>query len=562
MPRSVAESVSVFSRPVTVLMEYGNYLTEAPYLATTNVTAYNDNGSNAHSLTIGATSNVIFEAEDKFLMYSSNGFYLHDTNLSADGSFTRSNDMIFSLNRSADASKTMMDLGANHNVLVSFSNQINMNSTFINTTNGGYDRIQTSKSSLVIGNSTSFESNVAIMGNSVTYGAVFGQNFNLWSNKSTASSNVNEDLSKIGFGFRINSNDQLELIKMSYFNDSSVANKRVAVFGMTEVAHGASDSSSNYLVFDAMNTNSPVSTNSGGSLITSASPLDAYIHMTGSYVGIDTLSAEYKLDVNGTGRFADKLVAANGAELGADLSFSVDDATNLGSATKRIKNIYCRSNIILGDDEVYISADTGTFRVTDAAGVPLSSAAAGSTMTGVLNMTGNNINNINIMSASNITSSNATIGQLTTFAAVVTPGADYAEYVTKSNASEQFSVGELVGIDMNGQITSSYGSAVHFMVVSGAPSIIGGYTIAGSDLSEKEHDAFMISHEKIAFCGRVPVTCANATVGSYIVPVPSATGTIECDSIDSVNITLSQYMSSVGHVICMSNDVPIIIVKS
>jgi hypothetical protein len=548
-------------------------LTTNPYIASISVAAYTDYTNTPSSLTLGATSNVVVEALQAVQLYSTTGMQLYDTTTTTvDGLITeRADDLLLNTYRSIDETTTVFNTTSSHDVGFTFSNQFKMNSLYFTSTvgsNSSADVIGTNNASLSIANTTTFSSNVAILGNSVTYGSIFGQNFNLWTDKSGTACNMT-DLQKVGFGFRINSNDQLELVKMNYFKDNTSTNKRIAVFGMQDPEYGtASDAaSSNYIVFNALASNAVSTYNGSGSLISSASPLDNYIKMAGANVGIGTTSAERTLDVAGTAQVSGMFAANGGLTFAGSLLTTADQSGDVGAPGTRIRSIYCSTNIVLGNknnsSSVYLTPlFNGTvLSVANASGTPMPVIMGGATMGGQVDMAFNDIISVNSLDAatasfSNMVAVNSTISTLTVTTHIVSPGADYAEYMVKADTNALFSPGDIVGIDTNGKITTVYADSHHFAVVSTCPSIIGGYNPESFDKIKDDAAiaTFMAANEKIAFCGRVPVNCpSGAQVGSYIVPVMGQDGGVSCASISASDITLSQYMSAVGHVISMSN---------
>ena len=535
-----------------------------PYIASINVSAYTDYTNSPSTLTLGATSNIVVEALEAVKLYSATGLQLYDTTTTTtDGLINRSDDLLLNAYRSLDETTgkttTMFNTTSAHDVTFAFSNTFKMNSLYFTSgtgSNSSADVIGTNNATLSIANTTTFNSNVAILGNSITYGSVFGQNFNLWTDKSETAINQT-DLQKVGFGFRINSNDQLELVKMNYFKDNTTTNKRIAVFGMKDPEYGtASDAaSSNYIVFNALASNAVSTYNGSGSLISSASPLDDYIKMSGENVGIGTNNAMTKLDVDGTAQVSGMFAANGGLTFAGSLLTTADQSGDLGAEGNRIRSIYCSSKIVLGNknngSSVYLlPMDNGTrLSVVNAGGASLPIIAGGATMYGQVDMADNDIVNVGSLTSSNAILSNATISTLTVTTHIVSPGADYAEYMSKADAASVYSPGDIVGIDACGKLTTRFADAHHFAVVSTHPSIIGGYV---PDVDAEA--SFMAANEKIAFCGRVPVNCPGAPVGSYIIPVAGVDGRVACEAVSPSTMTLAQYMSAVGHVISISID--------
>ena len=530
--------------------QWDNSLTTNPYIASISVAAYTDCNNQTSTLTLGATSNIVVEALSAVKLFSSTGIQLYDTTMT--NGTTRTDDLLLNTYL-ADDLATTFDATGSHNVNFTFSNQFKMNNLYITSGNSSsVDVIGTTKPNLQIANTTTFSSNVAILGNSVTYGSVFGQNFNLWADKAGAVNNA--DIEKVGFGFRINSNDQLELVKMNYFKDATTTNKRIAVFGMQDLPYGAehSDSTSNYLVFNALSSNAVSTYGGNGNLISSATPLDSYITMNGANIGMGTSSAQYKLDVHGTGNFTGMLRATGGFTFGESLIPSVDQSADIGAADKRMRTVYSSSNIILGSSlnasSVHLTPinNGAALSILNASGTALPLYSGGAILSANLDMTNHSIVNVN-----DLITTTATIDTLTVQTHIVTPGADYAEYVTKADASITYMPGDVVGINADGKLTNVFADAHHFAVVSTHPSIIGGYL---PDQFNDDDLEFAASNEKIAFCGRVPVKCPTAPVGSYIVPIADATGLVSCMAISPDIITLPQYMSAVGHVISISSN--------
>jgi len=141
-------------------------------------------------------------------------------------------------------------------------------------------------------------------------------------------------------------------------------------------------------------------------------------------------------------------------------------------------------------------------------------------------------------------------------------GADYAEYMLKA-IYDNIEKGDIVGVNINGQLTNIFSDSISFVVKSTDPSYVGGDTWFNveppieSDFKTKEE--FEIAYEefkeqreearqkvdRIAFSGQVPCNVLNAKVGDYIIPINN-NGKISGQAI--TNPTFEQYQISVGKV--------------
>jgi len=147
-------------------------------------------------------------------------------------------------------------------------------------------------------------------------------------------------------------------------------------------------------------------------------------------------------------------------------------------------------------------------------------------------------------------------------------GADYAEYMVKAG-NFNIAKGDICGIDSEGKLTNVFADSISFVIKSTDPSYVGGDTWFvdrpknedNEDITEgEEYDAWVIAQEtarqqvdRIAFSGQVPVNVTGATSGQYIVPTDD-NGTIKGIAVNETDMTLSQYMKSVGKVIAIEED--------
>jgi hypothetical protein len=139
-----------------------------------------------------------------------------------------------------------------------------------------------------------------VIDNDLFVGAsIYSCNLNLWKD---VESIIDQEITKIGYGFQINQRNQLELIKYSQFNDgpaSKSVSKKIATFGNNELKFDDIDDS-NYLIFDSMGVTQ--SSNNGISALGTSlwqANSDKSIYYINNFVGINTISPVCELDVEG-----------------------------------------------------------------------------------------------------------------------------------------------------------------------------------------------------------------------------------------------------------------------
>ncbi|MBB5610443.1 MULTISPECIES: hypothetical protein [unclassified Janthinobacterium] len=179
---------------------------------------------------------------------------------------------------------------------------------------------------------------------------------------------------------------------------------------------------------------------------------------------------------------------------------------------------------------------------------------------------------------------NSTTGRsIGTAGTINASGADYAEYMVKSPFCSPVAPGQIIGIDASGKLTDQWGDAISFVVKSTDPCMVGGDSWsqdiggrpAGSERTENMDDeewaaievgieaaqaAFDVALEaarqkvdRIAFSGQVPVNVMGALPGQYIVPSQDG-DSIAGLAINEDDMTLKQYMRSIGKVIAIEDD--------
>ena len=153
-------------------------------------------------------------------------------------------------------------------------------------------------------------------------------------------------------------------------------------------------------------------------------------------------------------------------------------------------------------------------------------------------------------------------------------GADYAEYMTKAG-DFTLAKGDICGINSEGKLTNVFADAISFVVKSTDPSYVGGdkwHETVGEEpgghedtRTEEEIAAAKVIYEealeaarqlvdRIAFSGQVPVNVTGATPGQHIIPTAAADGSIEGTAKAEADLTMAEYMSSVGKVIAIEDD--------
>ena len=175
----------------------------------------------------------------------------------------------------------------------------------------------------------------------------------------------------------------------------------------------------------------------------------------------------------------------------------------------------------------------------------------------------------------NIGRANTTARSVSAGGTINASGADYAEYMTKTN---DFAIkkGDMVGVNAQGLLTTVFADSVSFMVKSTDPSYVGGDTWGSEDVlgmkrpestpqkegesdedyAKRQQDLALFNAnleeararvDRIAFAGQVPVNVLGATPGQYIVPVANEDGSISGQAVSKP--TIEQYMAAVGKVI-------------
>ena len=169
---------------------------------------------------------------------------------------------------------------------------------------------------------------------------------------------------------------------------------------------------------------------------------------------------------------------------------------------------------------------------------------------------------------------NSTLRSLNCAGTVNTGGNDYAEYMIKAG---DFTIakGDICGINSEGKLTNVFAETISFVVKSTNPSYVGGDTwdtAAGEEpggyndtRTGEELEAAKVAFkeqlevvrqtvDRIAFSGQTPVNVTGSTPGQHIIPTANSDGSISGTAKSEGDLTLAEYMSSVGKVIAIEED--------
>ncbi|WP_029015157.1 hypothetical protein [Niveispirillum irakense] len=108
-------------------------------------------------------------------------------------------------------------------------------------------------------------------------------------------------------------------------------------------------------------------------------------------------------------------------------------------------------------------------------------------------------------------------------------GSDYAEYEVKRADCGPIAKGDVCGFDAEGYLTDRWSQAVSFAVKSTQPGYVGGddwaVELAGAGAAgddpgfQDRYEAMRTRVDRIAYCGKVPVTMAPGNPGDLVIAV-------------------------------------------
>jgi hypothetical protein len=161
--------------------------------------------------------------------------------------------------------------------------------------------------------------------------------------------------------------------------------------------------------------------------------------------------------------------------------------------------------------------------------------------------------------------------------AVAASGLDYAEYFHKSDPDVVHAKGDVVGVDSTGRLTCRWDAALHFVVKSTDPCIVGGDRWSAGMEPGAAFELARRGVDRIALCGRVPCNVRAAahsengdgadaqewSVGDYIVPQPGPSNTIQAACVAQQYMTFDSMLRCVGRVVEAGDDGrPIVLVRA
>ena len=157
-------------------------------------------------------------------------------------------------------------------------------------------------------------------------------------------------------------------------------------------------------------------------------------------------------------------------------------------------------------------------------------------------------------------------------------GADYAEYMLKSDGCADIAKGEVCGVDADGKLTKTFSAAKSFVIKSTNPAYVGAdtwwtekeperytdegktqYTTSWKDWDTRK-EAARANVDRVAFCGQVPVNITGSfNVGDYVYPQTNGSN-IEC--VAKTTPTFEEYQLCVGKIwTTMGDGRPLVAVK-
>ena len=316
--------VSVLESP-TYTFQYPEGMNIVDTLIVRRLGAYDSDITGPQSMVIGATSNMNIEAANDIRMFLPSSGTMDVFTTSYDQN-TRSDIKVLEV--SAPSLDTTLITTSNQTLEVRGgdlqSSTTVSHTSFIKGIDGSNQFINLPvNEAFYFGNEVNIDQGLQVSGNAIigrsllvndhliTYGNIFGSNLNLWR---SIDSNIpeNSNISQVGYGFRVNGNHQLELVKYSKFANKTVA-KKVAVFGQAKFTEAMT--SEQGIEYNSINdilgqTNLPDMPDASNLTVDLSQPIQTYwtagaagIYYNGGNVGIANNNPEFALDVGAEARF-------------------------------------------------------------------------------------------------------------------------------------------------------------------------------------------------------------------------------------------------------------------
>jgi len=333
-------------------------------MAVQNIGAYWDQDANnaPQNLLLTATANLNLESLNNANLYMNKGFNIYNSTLDTNNNrFDQGllNIALAGANVTAFSTTVSSSSSGPNDVLFNFNSNITFNQLNIKSTLLGNDVFMSLKptasiefaSPVIFDSNVNFKQSISTVGQISTSssimasGSIFGCNLNVWTQVRSPTNLDAATMSQIGYGFQVNSLNELELVKMATFgSNQNVVSRRIAVFGNGKAMTSADGNDDQYFAFNNLNgismvsggTNGPV--NGGGSVV-SVSPLDSYMTVYNGNIGVNNTTPMYGFDVTGTGHYTGKLTVG-GILTKNSISLDSDNTYFLGTSLMGFSNMF------------------------------------------------------------------------------------------------------------------------------------------------------------------------------------------------------------------------------
>lgn len=345
---AVIQPISIFTSPSYQQVYSDPFLNDIGYAVTRSISAFRDSTNTPQPLVIGATSNLSLETANNMNLYAgmSNSFLYYQTWMNGS---TRVDRQVLNVN--ANLTQTIFNYP--QDVIIQSTSSNNPQATLQDVTfsrNNSNTLVDTTQSNFYFTKNITAAQNVQVGQNMFVNGSLFSCNLNVWLDK------VNTPYSRIGYGFRINSNDQLELIKYAKYGSGDVL-KKVAIFGTNPIGSNDRSDSSNYLVFNSLG-----QFGVGNSSNNSFTPLNSYGNavnpLSNLFTQALTMSNVTSMDSSAIRFFQPSIFAqgivytSNDVNVGGSLNvannFSIGGSFSVASSLSTNSNLYVAGNAAFG----------------------------------------------------------------------------------------------------------------------------------------------------------------------------------------------------------------------